>query len=269
MNEEPTPGFPQPAEKPGVGETLSAALGLMRDYPRETMLPLLTIQAPLVLGTILLSVLLYSSVFADEVYPRGGLTSASDDTGQVFVLVVVVALATIVGIIGQAATIVSVAAAALGQPVTLTQALDPAFTRLGGLIGLTIIFGVAGALLLITFVGLALIPFLVARFGVAYQVYLLEQVGPIEALTRSWQAMHGHMLRLLGVMLVGVALVLVVGLLVPASPGPESVAREWRMAADAGIRILQGGIAIPIAAFAHASITLYYLRIRRIREEIE
>ena len=74
--------------------------------------------------------------------------------------------------------------------------------------------------------------------------------------------MHGNMLRLLGVIVVGLALALLIGALVPASPGPESMAREARMAIDAGLRILQGGIAIPVAAFAHASITLYYLRIR-------
>ena len=256
------PDGPRERTGPGVGETLSAAAALMRDHPRETMLPLLALQAPLVIGTILLTVLLYSSVFADEVYPRGGLTGATEGGDQVFVLVVVVALAAIVGVVGQAATIVSVAAVALGKPLKLSEALDPAFTRLGGLIGLTLLFAIAGGVLLITFVGWVLIPFLIARFGVAYQIYLLEQTGPIEALSRSWRTMHGNMLRLLGIMLVGIALAVLIGLLVPASPGPGSVAREWRMAADAGLRILQGGIAIPIAAFAHAAITLYYLRIR-------
>ncbi len=263
MNEEPAPEAQGSSEKPGVGETLTAAATLMRDFPRETMLPLLAIQAPLVLGTILLTVLLYSSVFADEIYPRGGITGATEGAGQVFVLIVVVALAIILGLVAQGATIMSVAGVALGRPLTLTQALDPAFTRLGGLIVLTLIFAVVGGLLAITLVGLALIPFLVARFGIAYQVYLLEQTGPIEALTRSWRTMQGNMLRLLGIILVWVALFILIGALVPASPGPGGMAREARMAIDAGLRILQGGIAIPIAAFAHAAITLYYLRIRK------
>lgn len=248
--------------KPGVGETLSAAAALMRDYPRETMLPLLAVQAPLVIGTIVLTTLLYSSVFAADVYPRGGITGASEGGGQVAALVVVVALAVILGLIGQGATIVSVAAVALGKPLTLTQALDPAFTRLGGLLALTVIFAVVGGLLAITVVGLAAIPFLVARFGIAFQVYLLEETSPIEALNRSWRTMNGHMLRLLGIVLVGLALLLLIGLLVPVSPGPGWGSREARMAIDALIQILQGGIGIPVTVFAHAAVTLYYLRIR-------
>ena len=58
------------------------------------------------------------------------------------------------------------------------------------------------------------------------------------------------------------ALALLIGLLVPVSPGPESMSRGLRMLIDALLQILQGGIAIPVAAFAHAAITLYYLRIR-------
>ncbi len=262
MNEEPAPGIRQPTDKPGVGETLSAAFGLMRDYPRETMLPLLTIQAPLVLGTILLTILLYSSVFADQMYPEGGIIGASEGGAQVFVLVIVVAAGAVLGVIGQGATIVSVAAVAQGQSVTLSEALDPAFTRLGGLIALTVIFAVAGGLLAFTIVGLAVIPFLIARFGIAYQVYLLEDLGPIDALRQSWRTMNGNMLRLLGILLVGLALLLLIGLLVPVSPGPESMTRGARMAIDALLQILQGGVAIPVTVFAHAAVTLYYLRIR-------
>jgi hypothetical protein len=245
-----------------VGETLSAAAALMRDHPRETMLPLLAVQAPLVIGTIVVTILLYNSVFLDEIYPRGGITGANEGGGQLFALVVVVAVAVVLGLIGQGATIVSVAAAAVGRPLTLTQALDPAFTRLGGLIALTLIFVVAGGLLVLTIVGLAVIPFLVARFGVAFQVYLIEETGPIEALTRSWRTMQGNMLRLLAIVIVGFMLVVLIGLLVPVSPGPESMSRGGRMAIDALIQILQGGVAIPLTAFAHAAITIYYLRIR-------
>ncbi len=249
-------------DKPGVGETLSAAATLMRNHPRETMLPLLVIQAPLVLGVIILTVLLYNSVFAEDTYPQGGIFGA-EGSGQVFVLVVVAASGLLLSLIAQAATILSVAGIARGQPLTLTEALDPAFTRLGGLIALTAAFAVIGGLLALTIVGLALIPFLVVRFGIVYQVYLLEQTGPVEALQRSWRTMNGNMLRLSGIILVGLALVLLIALLVPVSPGPESMSRGARMFIDALLQILQGGISIPVAAFAQAAVTLYYLRIRK------
>ena len=261
MTEGPEPASQQPTEKPGVGETLSATAALMRDFPREAMLPFLVIHVPLVLGTIVLTVLLYSSVFAEEVYPKRGIFGA-EGGAQVFALVVVLAVAAVLGVIAQGATIVSVAAIALGQPLTLSKALDPPFTRLGGLIALTVIFAVVGALLALTIVGIAAIPFLVARFGIAYQVYLLEETGPIEALSRSWRTMHGNMLRLLGILLVGLVLAALIGLLVPVSPGPEGADRAARIAIDAALQILQGGIAIPVTVFAHAAVTLYYLRIR-------
>ena len=248
-------------DRPGVGETLSAAAALLRDHPRETMLPLLVIQAILTLGVIVLTVLLYTSVFAGDAYPQGGIFGAEGRRG-IFVLVVVVATGATLSLVAQAATILSVAGIARGQPLTLAEAFEPAFNRLGGLIALTVIFAIAGVLLAITIVGLALLPFLLARFGVVYQVYLLEQTDPVEAFQRSWRTMDGNMLRLLGVMLVGLALALLIGLLVPVSPEPGSLSRGARMVIDALLQILQGGMLIPVAAFAHAAVTLYYLRIR-------
>ncbi len=271
---------PQPRANPGVGETLRAAATLMRDHPRETMLPLLAVQAPLVVGTILLTLVLYGTVFTDEIYPRNGIIGASGSDGQRIVLVVVVAVALIAGLIGQAATIVAVGAAARGERFTISQALDPAFTRLGGLILITILFTIGAGVLAFTLVGLLAIPYLVARLGLTYQVYLLEATNPLEAISGSWRATRGswqvfpgstlpdalsRMLRLLAIVLVGVALLLLIGLLVPVSPGPDSASRGARMLIDAILQIMQGGVSVPVTVFAHTAVTLYYLRIREER----
>ncbi|MXX19861.1 MAG: hypothetical protein F4X03_13815 [Dehalococcoidia bacterium] len=253
-----------------MGETLSAAAALMRDHPRETMLPLLAIQAPLVIGTILVTILLYNSVFADEVYPQGGLIGVREGGAQAFAFTVVLAVGLVFGAVALAATIVSTGAAAQGKSLSITEALDSAFARLGGMLVLTAIF-LVGAVLLALLAGTNLLLavaagvaalYLTSRVAITYQVYLLEGGGPVEALRSSWNRTPGHMLRLLGIILVGATLVLLVGLLVPVFPEPGSMSREWRMAVDALLQILQGGVAIPFVAFAHAAITLYYLRIR-------
>ena len=264
-------GQPAQAQKPGVRETLSAAAALMRDHPRETMLPLLAVQAPLVIGTILLTLLLYSSVFADEVYPPGGIIGVREGGGQAVAFALVLAVGVVLGAVGLGATIVSIGAVAEGKRLQVTEAFDLAFTRLGGLLALTAIFLIgAGFLTVLAGTGFIIVGvaaaaaalYLLSRVGIAYQVYLLEEVGPLEALGRSWKRTQGNMLRLLGVILVGAALLLLIGLLVPVSPGPDAASRGTRMAVDALLQILQGGIAIPLTVFAHTALTLYYLRIR-------
>lgn len=271
MTSGPEQQLSQQPDRPGVGETLSAAAALLRDHPRETMLPLLAVQAPLVIGTILVTILLYSSVFANEVYPRGGITGVTEGGGQALVFGLVLAVALVFGSVGVGATVVSIGAIAQGRSLGLSEAFDPAFSRLGGLLGVTGILllgsvalaALAGTgVLILAIAALAALLYFATRLGITYQVFVLEEVGPVQAVGESWRRMQGNMLPLLGILLVILAVVALIGLLVPASPGPGSLAREWRMAIDALLRILQGGIVIPVAAFAHAAITLYYLRIR-------
>ncbi len=257
--------FARPPAKPGVRETLVAAAALMRDHPLQTMLPLAAVQAPLVLGTSIVTALLYTTVFADDVYPQRGLTGVDEGGAPLFALMVLLAIAALLGLVGLGATIVSVGALAEGRPLSLTEALDPAFSRLGGLVALLAMFMGGAMLLAVTIIGLLALPWLATRFGVAFQIYLLEETGPVEALGRSWRLMHSNMLRLLALILLGLALVLVIGLLVPASPGMGEASRGARIVIDALLQIVQGAIAIPVTVFAHAAVTLYYLRIREAR----
>lgn len=249
------------APRAGAGETLRAALALMRDHPRETMAPLAVVQVPLVIAATLVTVLLYATVFAGETYPQRGLTGASEG-GPFAAFVLLAAITVVLGLVGMGATIVSVEAVAHGRPVGPREALDPAFTRLGGLVvlGGTLIVGVAA--LAATIVGVVAIPFLGLRIALAPQALMLEQAGAFPSLRRSWGLMRGNMLRLAVILLAVVAVPLVLSLLAPASPGPGEAGRAARMAIDAGLQALQTAIAIPFGAFASTALTLYYLRIR-------
>lgn len=249
------------APRAGAGETLRAALALMRDHPRETMAPLAAVQVPLAIAATLVTVLLYATVFADETYPQRGLTGASEG-GPFAAFVLVAAVTVVLGLVGMGATIVSVEAVARGRPVGPREALDPAFTRLGGLVALAGTLIVGAAALAFTIVGLAAIPFLGLRVALAPQALMLEGTGAFPSLRRSWGLMRGNMLRLLVILLAVIAVPLILGLLAPISPAPGEAGRAARMAIDAGLQALQTAIAIPFGAFASTALTLYYLRIR-------
>ncbi len=252
-------------DRPGVSDMLRAAVRLMREHPRESMLPLAVVQVPLVLGTIVATVLLYNTAFADEVYPRGGLVGVDAGGGPLFAVVMLAAIALLFSLVGWSATIVAAARLAQGEHVSLSQALDPAFTRLGGLVVLVFLILGGAVVLAFSIVGLLALPYLAIRFGVAFQVYLLEEAGPIAALRGSWEVMKGNMLRLLAIVLVGAGLALLLGVLVPAGLGPDDASRSTRMAVDALLQVIQGAFAIPAAVFAHTVTTIYYLRIREAR----
>lgn len=245
----------------GVGETLRAALALMRDRPRETIAPLALVQGPITAVTILAGVALYATALADEPWPDGGLAGASGGA-PLAVLVTLQAAAAVLGLVGAGATIVSVAALAQGRPVALREAFDPAFTRLGRLIALAAILLAGGVVLALTVVGLAAIPFLAPRVAVAFQAIMLEDAGPLQALRRSWRLTHGHMLRLLAILILSIVILAAIAFLAPTVPGPEEAGRAARMAIDAALQLLQAALFIPAGAFAHGAVTLYYLRIR-------
>ena len=249
---------------PRVGETLRAALTLMRDRPRETIAPLALVQAPVAVATILAGVVLYTTAFADEPWPAGGLAGATGG-GPLAAQVTLSAAAVVLGLVGAGATIFSVAALAEGRPVDLREAFDPAFTRLGRLIALAAILIGGVVVLALTIVGVAALPFLAPRLTMAFQAVMLEDAGPLEALRRSWRATHGHMLRLLGILIVMILILFAIAFLAPTVPGPEEAGRGARMALDAAIQLLQTALFVPAGAFAHGALTLYYLRIREER----
>ena len=100
------------------------------------------------------------------------------------------------------------------------------------------------------------------RLAVAFQAFLLDEAGPVEAISDSWRMTSDNMPRLLGVVLLAVVAVTAI---------QAGLGYALRPAPDALQIILMGLIGITMAVFGAAALTLYYLRIQEtspVRERI-
>lgn len=264
MTFEAAPERPARPPQPPVLGTLKAAWRLIREHPRQTLLPMAAIQLPLSLLTAIASAVLYFTVFEGELYPTGGLMGSFFDLSgaQLFAVLIVFGVSILFSTVGQAATVVAVAAAARGKPVSLAEALDPAFTRMAGLIVIALFLSAAAGLIAATIVGLLVLPYFALRFGLWLNVYMLEDVSGIEALRRSWRMMHGSMLRLLGVVVLAavVAALLLVVISIPIIG--EDAERTVRIVSDSILEVIRGTLLIPALVFVHAATTLFYLGVK-------
>ena len=255
---EAVPAIPPP---PGVFDTISDTFELLRRYPRATMLPFAAISIPVGVAAALGSAALFLTRFKDEPYARS-VFEGEIARGPLFALVIILVVSSLFVLVGHAASIVAVASAARGEPLPLARALDPAFTRMGGLIVLSLILLAMAGALAFTLVGLLILPYFLLRFGLAFQAFMLEESTPLRALAASWRVMSGHMLRLLGlVLLVGLGVGVYVAI-ISISPLGEDAPRNARIATDAMLDSLRAVLIVPAAVFYQATLTLYYLKVR-------
>jgi hypothetical protein len=236
-------------------KAVSAAWTLVAEHPREAMLPLLVIQVPVAVITSGVLAVLLLTVFGDE---------EIDTTkgGQLLAVLLIGAAQALFAQVARGGTIVSLAGILTGKPKSLTESLDPAFNRMGGLLALVLL--VSGGLFLafITLVGLVVLPYLALRLALSFEAFMLEELGPVAALRRSWQLMRGHMLRLLVVVLLTIAILfgpfLVISLMGEAVRGD----RNTEVILGALYSLIQGVLLIPIVAFVTAITTVFYLNLR-------
>jgi hypothetical protein len=236
-------------------KVISAAWAVVVDHPRQAMLPLLVIQVPVAVVTSGLLAVLLLTVFGDE---------EIDTThgGQLLAVLLIGAAQALFAQVARGGTIVSIAGMLTGKPRSLTESLDPAFNRMGGLLALVLL--VSGGLFLafISLVGLLLLPYLALRLALSFEAFMLEELGPLQALGRSWRLMRGHMLRLLAVVLLTVAILfgpfLVISLMGEAVRGD----RNTEVILGAVYSLVQGVLLIPIVAFVTATTTVFYLNLR-------
>lgn len=180
-----------------------------------------------------------------------------------FALLALTAFQGLLAQVARGATVVGVAAAARGSRPPLAEVLDPAFTRLGGLLALGLLLLGIFAVLSLHLAGLIIAPFLLARLGVATEALMLEGKSAPMALVRSWQLTGGHTLRLVLLFLVVGALGLA-GLLVGgALEAVQAPSRRAQVAVLAAARLIGSlALALPLA-YGSAAITLYYLGLVR------
>lgn len=249
----------RPLPKPGVFETLGAAITRMREHPLRLMVPYAIVQVLIIIGHLMVWGLTRDS---------GGLS-----TGWGMLYSTGIAL---IDTVGWALVIVALGVLAKGQLPNLAATFGPVFQRLAPLLGLfilmllvviativpgcvtAVIAAAAGAddWLIITsstVVGLPLMLYVMTRLAVAYQAFILDGLGPAGAIGESWTLTADNMLRLFAIVLIAVAAVgsLQVGI--------------WALLGLAGevARIIVGGVLnTPLTVFGLVAITLYYLRVR-------
>ena len=245
--------FIQKPNKPGVWETIGAALRLMREHPLALILPIAITQVFVTMGSLI----------------TGGATPGGEQL-RVDLFLVLGLVQWVLGSLGVGATVFVVATLRWEKVLGAGEAFNALFQRLlpwlaitvfGWLLSLPAGFGgremmdrpVLGAAL--TLVWLGPVMYLSLRFGVSQQLLLLEGRGPVEALRRSWRIMSGYMLRLLGIVVVEAVVASVLGFGVTfglaAADAPSAVST-----------IVIHVIGIPIGVVGVAAVTLYYLRIR-------
>lgn len=253
-----------PAARVPILGTVREAWRLIAAFPRQTLLPMFAVEAPVACISAVLTAVLYLTAFngsdvwlpGDAVAGRGGL---------VFAYFALAAFELLFAQVARGATVVGVAAARSGRRAPLAELLDPAFTRMGGLLALAIVtYAVLflGIVLSITVIGAVIALFIFLRWSVVFEVFMLEDRRVIVSLGESWHLMRGSMLRYLGVLLVsfGMALLPLVGIsLLQLAVGGS---RDAVVIATAAVTIAQGILVVPILVFLTAVTTVFYFNIK-------
>lgn len=238
---------------------------LLTTFRKPLLLPLLVTQLP---ATILASAAYFTLLW--RVFPEvdyQGVPQLDEEPRNYMLSLFIINgafwLFTLVGIAG---TIVATRAASEGESLPLSAALDPGFTRLGGLLVLGAVFL---GLTLATLVGVIVLLYVLWRFGLAIHQYILGESGVYGSLGRSWLLLRGRMLRFAGVLLSLVPLSLVVvaaglmvgGLLILPFAAFEPTRLTELAASSIGATVV-GVFAVPVSAYIAVATTLFYINVR-------
>ena len=194
----------------GIGEILDAGIKL---FVRHWQ-PLVLSVVGLILPVQILSALVTASVAPEQFDLTTSETGVEEGEEAEFLIGQgVIALLSVVSVLlATAVCFKAVADAYLGVEPEWRRSLRFAVRRLGGLVGVAIVGG-----LLVGLATLALIVpgiWLFVMFSVAVPALLLERIGPVSALRRSFRLVRGRWWQTAGVLLVGYLLIGILGALV-------------------------------------------------------
>jgi hypothetical protein len=244
---------------PAVRATFAEAARLVNDFRRATMLPIAIVQIPIVLVLTLANAVLYSTIFLDEPFAAGGPFAANASGAPLFAALILFAVNFLFSTVGNAAAVVASWGVVEGHPKGVAECLDPAFTRLGGLILLfVLLFGIV-FLVSFTLIGIIFLP----RLLFTLHAYILEGRSPAGAIVRSWQMTRGYMLRLIALVLLAVVLIIPVFVVAALNPAADESGRAYEIIADIVTTGIAGLVAIPLFAIMVSAATLFYAKIRR------
>ena len=190
MNEEASPPpapVIRPVKKPDA--VWLQALGIMRRNPRETLFPSAVTQLPFAVLTAVVFFYLFNNRYPDAKFDTFDWINTAPN-GIRLTMVIVGAAQSLFSLVGAGGTMVSVAGLLRGKPVSLANALDPAFTRMGGLL---LIGAVFYGIVLVTAIGVVVMVYFLVRWGLALQVYMLEGKSIGQSFGESWRVLRGRM----------------------------------------------------------------------------
>lgn len=246
--------------------TLEEAWRLVRSYPRQVVLPIAVIQMPVALATSVITAVLFLTTFSDEPAENANTLFADGSPGAVLVVVLLAAVDILFGLVARGGAVVGAAAASAGRRVRLVDALDPAFTRMGGLILLALAVASLVVVSVVLIIPILILPYVLLRLAISFEAFMLEGISPPRAFRRSWELTRGRVLRLLGVLLLlAVTLVvpfLAIGLLNLAGGG----SRTGDVLVFASTAFVQAALTVPLLAFSTATTTTFYLKARTAHE---
>jgi hypothetical protein len=197
----------------GIGETLDAAIKIFTRHWRPLVLSVIG----LVLPVQVIGVLVTASIAPESLDLTTSETGVSRGEETEFLLSqLAVALLSFLSVLLATATCFkAVADAYLGVEPDWRRSLKFAARRLPALVGLAILGGLAVALATLALVVPGI--WLFVSYAVAVPALLLERIGPVTALRRSFRLVKGRWWATFGVLLVGYLLASIVGAIVQSA----------------------------------------------------
>ncbi|MFN0094862.1 MAG: glycerophosphoryl diester phosphodiesterase membrane domain-containing protein [Dehalococcoidia bacterium] len=224
------------------------------------MLPALAVQVPVAAVISIVTAVVFFTALRDDAVVSSAEVLEDGSRGAQLLVFATVAVQLLFAQVARAASILGIAAALTGQPKSLNECLDPAFTRMGAILGLTV---AVGGLLFVLAASIVLIPialYLALRMALTFEACVLEEAGIGMSLRRSWELMRGRMLRFTGnlilllLTLIGpLAIISLLNLLILGG-------RDMEVVSEALVSFLIAVLAIPLITVATAFTTLTYFQ---------
>lgn len=258
------PVMPPPVFAAPVAPSLyRQAFRIVKSNRRPMLLPLLVTQVPVAIAASAALFILLWKIYPETQFDRvDGVTESAAGLGLSLMLITgIYGLFTLVGL---AATVVASNGIISGKRISLSQSLDPAFTRMGGLLGLILTFY---SLMFIVLIGIIPALFFVIRFGLSLHAFIIDSQPLGQALRTSWTSLRGRTIRFSGYFLSFAIMCFValtgVSVAVSLSVGPFISANPTRIETIILLTALGVGwgfVFVPLGAFIMTTMTLFYLR---------
>ena len=165
----------------------------------------------------------------------------------------------VMSILAAGAMVYAVAYQYLGRKTTVGQCYVRAWNRVLSLIGTTILFILASAILIATVIGIPLFFYILVRWFFYTEAIIIEgRRGPMEALGRSYGLVRGSWWRVFGIGVVFFVLLILASLVVSI---PGSIVSEFNFIAGTILLSVFVNAVTPIA-FIGSALVYFDLRIR-------